>query len=433
MITFDDILPAIKNVFEQNRPFIKSLGDMLVNRDLNGRVRLILSEQVKEIPDFNKHIQHFLSQLIQELSPHIWSAEQAVLFEEDIQAVCANAPSFELEGFACVRVIDRLATETEWSSFTEVTSQPPRIVFFSIKGGVGRSSALAATAWSLAEAGKRVLVLDLDLESPGLSTSLLPETKQPAYGITDWLVEDLVDNANTVFENMVASSDLSRDGEIYVVPAHGADAGEYVSKLGRVWMPKFRSDGTRVTWSERLQRLIDDLEKRYQPDVVLIDSRAGIDEVASSCVTDLGASLVLLFAIEGTQTWNGYRIIFDYWRRMGVIRSIRERLQIVAALTPEVDQIDYLQSLQDRAYTLFAETQYDSIPPGETAIDRWHFESADETAPHYPWVVNWHRSFAGLHSLHGRLVEINAANIQAIFGSLTNSIMQTINMEVSRD
>jgi Mrp family chromosome partitioning ATPase len=58
-------------------------------------------------------------------------------------------------------------------------------VFFSIKGGVGRSTALAATAWRLAQAGKRILVLDLDLESPGLSSSLLSPDRQPVYGITD--------------------------------------------------------------------------------------------------------------------------------------------------------------------------------------------------------------------------------------------------------
>ena len=80
------------------------------------------------------------------------------------------------------------------------------IVFFSIKGGVGRSTALAATAWSLAQEGKRVLVLDLDLESPGLSSALLPSERQPMYGIIDWLIEDLVDNGDVVFESMVATS-----------------------------------------------------------------------------------------------------------------------------------------------------------------------------------------------------------------------------------
>ncbi len=42
------------------------------------------------------------------------------------------------------------------------------ITFYSYKGGTGRTMALANTAWVLAANGKRVLVVDWDLESPGL-------------------------------------------------------------------------------------------------------------------------------------------------------------------------------------------------------------------------------------------------------------------------
>ena len=43
------------------------------------------------------------------------------------------------------------------------------ITFYSYKGGVGRSMTLANVAWRLAAKGKRIAVLDLDLEAPGLS------------------------------------------------------------------------------------------------------------------------------------------------------------------------------------------------------------------------------------------------------------------------
>src|SRR5262249_55632987 len=42
------------------------------------------------------------------------------------------------------------------------------ITFYSYKGGVGRSMALANLAWILASNGNRVLVIDWDLEAPGL-------------------------------------------------------------------------------------------------------------------------------------------------------------------------------------------------------------------------------------------------------------------------
>jgi hypothetical protein len=345
-----------------------------------------------------------------------------ILFEDDIEAVLAEAPGFALDDFDGLTVVDRLATESRWASIASVSAGVPRVVFFSIKGGVGRSSALAVSAWSLAQAGKRVLVLDLDLESPGLSSSLLPDDKRPAYGITDWLVEDLVDNGIAVFENMVATSDLSHDGDIYVVPAHGKDPGDYIAKLGRVWMPKVGPEGGRESWSQRLDRLIRQLEERWHPDIVLIDSRSGIDEVASSCVTDLGAGLVLLFAIEGEQTWSGYRILFDYWHKHGVARNIRERLQLVGAMVPEINSSDYLERLTEHGWDLFADAFYDEVPPGETGSELWNFDDRDETAPHYPWAIRWHRSFAALRSLRQRLLELDEQEARSIYGPLLEGL-----------
>ena len=42
------------------------------------------------------------------------------------------------------------------------------ITFYSYKGGTGRSMALANIAWLMASAGRQVLVIDWDLEAPGL-------------------------------------------------------------------------------------------------------------------------------------------------------------------------------------------------------------------------------------------------------------------------
>ncbi len=49
-------------------------------------------------------------------------------------------------------------------------SESPQIVtFYSYKGGVGRSMAVLNVAYALADQGHNVLVLDMDLEAPGLS------------------------------------------------------------------------------------------------------------------------------------------------------------------------------------------------------------------------------------------------------------------------
>jgi hypothetical protein len=441
--TFDRILPIVRDWLRTHGNSMNDLLSnendwLLVNRDVKGRVRLILPERIRE-SELRGPWDHLASDLMRCLGAHACPQDAEILFETSREQARQGATCYWIDGFPKVWVVDRLATEANWAHIEPETDGVPRIVFFSVKGGVGRSTALAATAWRLAQEGKRVLVLDADLESPGLSSALLPPERQPMYGITDWLVEDLVDNGDAVFDSMIATSNLSRDGEIHVVPAHGAEHGEYIAKLGRIWMPGLREDGAREAWSARLGRLLQALEARVQPDVVLIDSRSGIDEIASTCITGLGANLILLFALEGGQTWNGYRMLFEQWLRAGVARQIRERLQVVGALVPELDQIEYLMGLREHSYEVFIDTLYDEIAPVPSGVGRadgawrvgemsegWNFDEADENAPHYPWAVNWHRSFAGLRSLQGRLAIIDNREVRSVFGQMIDGVSNTI-------
>ena len=443
MTTFDQILPITTEVLAAHSNTLALLEWLVINRDLNGRVRFIAPEQSREDEVLCAAVGAIYQELAERLAPHAYRTDTGILYEATQEQARHGASGYALNGFDQVWVVDRLATEANWARIAPETDGAPRIVFFSIKGGVGRSTALAATAWQLAQAGKRVLVLDLDLESPGLSSALLPLERQPMYGITDWLIEDLLDNGDAVFDSMVANSNLSHDGDIHVVPAHGAEHGEYIAKLGRVWMPKVQTDGTREIWSARLGRLLHALEARIQPDVVLIDSRSGIDEIASACITDMGANLILLFALEGEQTWNGYRMLFEQWQRAHVAEEIRERLRIVGAIVPELDRVTYLEGLRENAYGIFTDTLYDEIAAADPAaigptaggdgkwrvddlVEGWNFDEADEGAPHYPWAVNWHRSFAGLRSLQGRLASIDAQEVQAVFGTLIGGVRDAI-------
>jgi len=423
MTTFDQILPVVTEAFRQHEAGLAAIGEIVINRDLNGRVRLIVPETIQDNPAALETVQAVAAALTDQLGPHAFPADRAVLFERDLSAIRAGAPSFPLEGFERVVVVDRLATESDWANIGQESEGAPRVVFYSIKGGVGRSTALAATAWALAQRGRRVLVLDVDLESPGLSSALLPEERRPAYGITDWLVEDLVDNGDAVYDDLIATSPLSHDGEIYVIPAHGREPGEYIAKLGRVWMAKPRADGGRESWSARLKRLIDALESRLKPDIILLDSRAGIDEVAASCITDLGATLILLFALDGEQTWSGYRVLFRHWNRAGKAQAIRERLQLVGAMIPDDEgRVAYFEGLRERAWNIFAGELYDEVPPGETTAELFSYEETDGGAPHYPWPIRWNRGFSALRSLHARLQGIDGSEVESVFGSLIGGV-----------
>ncbi|MFV3076568.1 KGGVGR-motif variant AAA ATPase [Niveispirillum fermenti] len=416
MTTFDQILPITVEVLRAHQGVVAQLDWLLVNRDLNGRVRLIAPDSTASAAGLREQLEVLYSDLAGRIKPHAHAAGTGILYEASRDEACHGTSAFPIGDGDKVWFVDRLATESRWELIEDVSTGAPRIVFFSIKGGVGRSTALAASAWSLAMQGKRVLVLDLDLESPGLSSALLPTDRQPEFGITDWLVEDLVDNGDTLLTGIYATSDLPTPGQIVIVPAHGKEPGEYVSKLGRAWMPKRDSRGTLESWSKRLDRLVNRLENTHQPDVILIDSRAGIDEVAAACVTDLGAHTVLMFAIQGQQTWTGYRALFSHWQQRSVITQIRDRLQLVAGLVPDDERrLEYLTALRADSYALFEDT-YDQVEPG--AVSDWNFEEDDDNAPHSPLAIRWNRGWYGMLSLQHRMVQVDPGEVNSVFGSL---------------
>lgn len=421
MTTFDAILEQISIVFTSQADNLQKIVPLLINRDLNGRVRLILEERLCRDDEAKLALDAISCALAEALGKHSFSADRIVLFEESLNAAKQGAPCFALEGFNGVSVVDRLATETDWGHIAPIASGAARIVFYSLKGGVGRSTALAVTAWTLAQQGKKVMVLDLDLESPGISSALLPGERRPPYGITDWLVEDLVDNGDTVLNDMVAISDLSHDGEIYVVPAHGAAPGEYIAKLGRVWMPKSTNEGRREAWPLRLNRLLQKLEEKHQPDVLLIDARSGIDEIASACINSIGAKAVLLFAIEGEQTWSGYKILFQHWLNTGQATTIRDRIQILGVMAPDDDLHDYFESLCEQSWNLFTDTLYDEVPAEAAPANYFNFDKGDESAPHFPWLIRWSRSFFALKSI--RAQHFDSDQLKATFGPLLEGIV----------
>jgi hypothetical protein len=438
MTTFDQILPILADVIKLHWDAVKPLVPALINRDLNGRVRLFIDANYEPSGEgeLRQKLQDFANAIHEKLVPHVGEADKILDFKDSLAEIMESSATYPLADrlgniLPDVFVVDRLAQEATWESIEDPSTAVPRVVYYSIKGGVGRSTALAASAWALAEAGKRVLVLDLDLESPGLSSSLLPADRQPIFGITDWLVEDLLGNGDAVIQDLYALSPLTRNGEIFVVPAHGRDPGEYISKLGRVWMPSFQADGSRQMWSVRLSRLLNELERRHQPDIVLIDSRAGIDEIASACVTDLGANIIYLFALDGLQTWTGYRLLFQHWLQHGVTENIRDQFQLVGGLMPtwhgQPQQAE--EELKEQSYILFLESLYDEQPAAnKTLNDLYPFSFAleDQDAPHYPLFIPWSQWFAAIKSHHTRLEGVDPRLVELVFGELISDLKELL-------
>lgn len=332
-------------------------------------------------------------------------------------------------GEAEILLLDRQITGQDWlrpKDDTRAVKHPHRLVFFGLKGGVGRSTALCMTAWGLARQGKRVLLLDFDLESPGLSGLVLPPEKVAEFGVVDWLIEDAVGQGESVLSRMVAASPLGEStvGAIRVAAAIGQGETDYLAKLARAYADVPRDSGPQRL-GQRLLRLVEALEAQERPDVVLIDSRAGLHDLAAVAITSI-ADTALLFASESAQSWSGYWQLFSHWQqRPEIAKRVRERLTIVRALTPKANREASVQRFQRHAYELFAETLYDEIPTrsdaalaGDSYVS-FHPGEADESAPHSPILIDWDEQFQEFDPmLRPEDGGATQARIDATFGAL---------------
>lgn len=419
-VLFDHILDSSRKVL---RPLLEAVPEgTLLNRDLSSRVRLVVPAHAAEERNVAREMEGVAEALSAALEPHSYPADRMLLWEDDLDLARYGTHLFRLfRDSDRIHVADRLMHGSSWSQIADISPRAPRVVFFSVKGGVGRSTGLAALAWHLSSQGRRVMTVDLDLESPGISAFLLPEDSQPSGGIVDWLVEDLVDNGDSLLPDLYSLSPAAPQGEIVVVPAHGAVPGEYIAKLGRAWMTK-GAGPAQETWEQRLGRLLDQLEDAHQPDVILIDSRSGLDDVASNAIASLGARLTLLFATDDQQSWRGYASLFEHWQRTGVALDIRDRLQIVAALVPEEDGFAHVGRVRDAALDLFESALYDEVGALETTGEAFSFIENDEGAPHFPWAIRWNRGMRSLRSLSDGIGRLDPSALDHIFGPLLSGI-----------
>jgi len=293
---------------------------------------------------------------------------------------------------------DRLVTGHDWWTVGDTLpeNRAMRCTLYSIKGGVGRSTTAAVLAWHLARRGERVLVVDLDLESPGLTSSILSHELQPDFGVTDWFVEDLVGQGDRVMERMTAAPPWAHElqGDVRVAPAHGSESGDYLAKLGRVYMDAGQP------WTIRLARMLGRIEAHFDPTLVLLESRSGLHDIAAAAVTDLGAE-VLLFATDSDSAWSGYDTLFRHWQTRRLTARIGKRLSIVSALTPELNTEQYLEKFRETAFYLFAHRLYEQMEPNaDPEDDFFSYDLHDEHAPHDPLPIHWTRGLAAGASLY---------------------------------
>jgi len=181
------------------------------------------------------------------------------------------------------------------------------ITFYSYKGGVGRSLALVNIATRLAEFGKKVCVIDFDLEAPGLHLKF-PGTKVNLKRVNKGIVDYVYDFSNNgILNNSIKEYSLEigiskNEKPISLISAGNTESDDYWKKLSSInWYELIYNNPNGLAFFLNLKDLI---QRDLQPDFLLIDSRTGISEM-SGITLSLLADEIVIFAANNKENLSG--------------------------------------------------------------------------------------------------------------------------------
>ena len=210
--------------------------------------------------------------------------------------------------------------------------------FYSFKGGVGRSMALANAAVELAKRGRRVLAVDFDLEAPGLDTFDVLRPREEVPGIIDFVHDYLDSNRAPDVRGFLSELPAvgDRDGELWIMPS-GARKPAYAARFND------------IDWADLYEKrdgylLFEDLKAQWEqairPDYVLIDSRTGHTDTGGICTRQLPDAVAMLFFPNEQNLQGLTRVVRDVRAEARGPRGKEIDLHFVMSNVPDLDDED---------------------------------------------------------------------------------------------
>ena len=381
--------------------------------DLQGKMRVLAKLKVGADADA---LRNKLTQIVAPAADVYWSNE--VWIEEERPAPAKRAvfesawreAKAEPPGQDGVFVLDRRLSKDAWldAPFEPPwhlnDHTPPVISFYSFKGGVGRTTAVAAVAINAARSGKRVVVVDFDLEAPGVGSILAsPGDPAPDLGVIDYLLERRLVPADALdiseFYQTSADPAVVKEGEPIHVVAAGKLDNWYLEKLARINYEFLYASAAEAGATESpLHQLLKSLRAKLKPDLILVDSRAGFHDLGGLSLSGI-AHLQVLFGLNSAQSWAGLSLVVAHLGKEMVLSGKAQRgCAMVQTLAPpqEPSRKEHVENFKERSFEVFSENYYD--PPGPDG--EWPMPDPEAAeSPHFPAVLTWDNRVFGYSSV----------------------------------
>ncbi len=249
------------------------------------------------------------------------------------------------------------------------------VSFYSFKGGVGRTTTMMMAAIGVARRGKKVVLLDFDLEAPGVS-SFFPEEVLSRYGILDFFVEcNVYPEEINIDEFLYPVGEYCRvnqfGGEIYIFPAVGMaaqdDVEAYRKNLMRFDMdvPAYEEERTPI------DVLLSKIDSFLKPDYIFIDTRSGIHQIGGITLTRY-SDLAILFFYGSRQNIEGMRMTLP------ILKSSNTPFLLINSKVPVNESLAQIEK------KMYIEGAYNALSKCDKEYQDNEVFLDDEAAEHYP-------------------------------------------------
>lgn len=165
------------------------------------------------------------------------------------------------------------------------------VSFYSYKGGMGRTTSMALFATYYARKGYKVALLDFDFEAPGFMNffGMNEEILASKKGIVEYIMDK--DFSQEIdFDNYyyTVAEEFAGNGAIYMVPAGNNTNVAPISNMPRMFdshLKQYLEALARIDFANKekivpkFRELIQEIDNKLQPDVILIDSRTGMNDI----------------------------------------------------------------------------------------------------------------------------------------------------------
>ena len=274
-LTFEDRLQAI----------IKQLPALIPNQEA-----YLVSDLFSKFTLYIVNAPHDLAETVQpELADLI--SEIEIIEADDYIHQDLQTDRTPLEDSKNLYFVNRHIEKSNWYITAEKPSkrQAYTVAFYSFKGGLGRTTSLVLSALHLARQGKRVALIDFDLEAPGLGPLFQPDMPQVATvrGTADFLLDwqaseqqpPALDLASYYFTLNTQDLVGHLGGEVAVFPATYSERQglsiNYIDKLSKINLQY--EDSLADNYAP--DALLKAIDEQLSPDYIFIDTRTGINDI----------------------------------------------------------------------------------------------------------------------------------------------------------